>query len=48
MFFSGSLAQRFCALTGPETGPVPGSTGSTGRSGFDNLGNMHTTILLLF
>jgi hypothetical protein len=29
--FSGSFVERFCTLTGPDIGPVHGSTGSTGR-----------------
>jgi hypothetical protein len=32
-FDSGSLAERFCALTGPGAGSVPSLTGPTGRSG---------------
>jgi hypothetical protein len=36
-FNSGSFAKRFCALTEPDAGSVPGPTGPTGRSGFDNL-----------
>jgi hypothetical protein len=35
--FPGSLAKRLCASTGPDSGPVHGSTGPTGRSGFNNL-----------
>jgi hypothetical protein len=27
VFFSDSLAVRFSALTGPDAGPIPGSTG---------------------
>ncbi|MCI40044.1 hypothetical protein A2U01_0061276, partial [Trifolium medium] len=38
MVFPGFQAERFCALTGQDTGPVLGSTGPTGRSGFHNLG----------
>jgi hypothetical protein len=37
-FLSGSLAKRYACLTGPDIGPVHGSTGWTGRSGFDYLG----------
>jgi hypothetical protein len=29
-FFPGSLAERFCALAGPDGGPVPGSTDRSG------------------
>jgi hypothetical protein len=32
-FFTGSLAERFCTLTGPDAGPVPGLTGPTDQSG---------------
>jgi hypothetical protein len=51
-FFSGSLAERFCVLTGPDSSPIPGTTDPTGRSGFDNLA-LHNHaynlfILLLF
>jgi hypothetical protein len=38
VFLSGSLVERFTCLTGPDSGPVHGSTGWTGRSGFDYLG----------
>jgi hypothetical protein len=36
-FNADSLAKRFCTLTGLDAGLVPGSTGTTGRSDFDNL-----------
>jgi hypothetical protein len=37
-FSPGSLAGRFTATTRPNVGPVPRSTGPTGRSGSNNLG----------
>jgi hypothetical protein len=44
-FDPGSLAERFCAPTGPDAGPVPDSTGPTDRSGFDNLAFTYTFFL---